>query len=372
VNDARVFRAPGRVNLIGEHTDYNLGFVLPIALDLDTRIRTIPSPDGLLHVHSAAHDEGRSWPVAAIASLAPQSHWSDYVIGVAKQLLLRGFAIPPLSLHVESTVPEGAGLSSSAALEVASALALLQGRELARLEIARLCQRAESDFVGMPCGIMDQYVAVFGHEHAATKIDCRSLESEAVPLPDGVAILAVNSMVKHSLGQSAYRTRVAECAEASKAVGVASLREATLVQVLAASMPETVRRRARHIVTENQRVESFVEAAGTGDVPRMGRLFLESHRSMRDDYEISCAEIDFLVDAAAALPGCLGARMTGGGFGGCTVNLVEPLAAPAFTASIRRLYRERYGIDPRVIPCIPAPGAPEEKIRETPAAEPTP
>jgi len=352
MSDARTFRAPGRVNLIGEHTDYNLGFVLPIALGLDTRIRTRPSPDGALHAHSAAHNETRSWQVADIPQLAPQGHWSDYAIGVAQQLHARGFDIPPLNLHIESTVPEGAGLSSSAALEVATALALLQGRELGGLEIARLCQRAESDFVGMPCGIMDQYVALFGRDHAALKIDCRSLESEAVPLPANVAILAVNSMVRHSLGQSAYRTRVAECAEACRAAGVNSLRDATLDQV-------RDNKRARHIVTENLRVEDFVEAARAGDASRMGLLFLESHKSMRDDYEISCAEIDFLVDAAAALPGCFGARMTGGGFGGCTVNLVAPGAAPAFTAAIRAAYGKAWGIDPQVIDCVPASGAGE-------------
>lgn len=359
MSSARIFRAPGRVNLIGEHTDYNLGFVLPIALDLETRISTEPSPDGRLQVHSAAHGETCSWPADEILSLAPRSHWSDYVIGVARQLLSLGFAIPPLMLHIASTVPEGAGLSSSAALEVATALALLQGRTLDRLAIARLCQRAESDFAGMPCGIMDQYVSLFGREGAATKIDCRSLESEAVPLPGGIAILAVNSMVKHALGQSAYRNRVAECAEASKAMGVASLRDAALPRVLDTPMTETARKRARHVVTENQRVEDFVRAARSGDVARMGRLFVESHRSMRDDYEISCVEIDFLVDAALAIPGCFGARMTGGGFGGCTVNLVAAEAVPAFRDAIGRACQREWGFTPDVFVCVPAPGAGE-------------
>ena len=339
------FRAPGRVNLIGEHTDYNLGFVLPIALHLETRIRTSPSPDATLRAHSAEHAETGSWPIADIPSLKPQAHWTDYLIGVAQQLIALGFAIPPLDLHIESTVPEGAGLSSSAALEVASALAFLQGRELHRLEIARLCQRAETDFVGMPCGIMDQYVSLFGQAHAAIKIDCRTLESEAVPLPENVAILAVNSMVKHTLGQSAYRTRVAECAEACREIGVASLRDATLDQA-------RNNKRARHIVAENQRVLDFANAARAGDLHRMGRLFLESHRSMRDDYEISCPEIDFLVDVASQLPGCHGARMTGGGFGGCTVNLVDPGAVPAFTCAIQKEYPKA-----QVTVCQPASGA---------------
>jgi galactokinase len=359
VSQARIFRAPGRVNLIGEHTDYNLGFVLPIALELAISIRTIPLADQRLEVYSAAHGEGRSWQVGDIGTLRPAKHWSDYVVGTAQQLIGHGFDIPPLSLHIESTLPEGAGLSSSAALEVASALALLKGRPLDRLEIARCCQRAESEFVGMPCGIMDQFVSLFARENSATKIDCRSLTSEAVRLPDNVAILAVNSMVKHSLGQSAYRTRVAECAEASGAMGVESLRDATLPRVLAAALTENVRRRSRHIVTENRRVEDFVEAARAANNVRMGQLFLESHASMRDDYEISCEEIDFLVASAAQIPGCFGARMTGGGFGGCTVNLVAAESVRAFVDAIRKAYRARYAVDPQVIRCVPSGGAAE-------------
>src|SRR6185437_2020025 len=239
---------------------------------------------------------------------------------------------------------------SSAALEVASALAFLEGRDMNRLEIARLCQLAESEFVGVPCGIMDQYVALFGREHSALKIDCRSLEAEAVPLPGNVAILAVNSMVKHSLGQSAYRTRVAECQEACRQAGVASLRDATLTQVQG-------NKRARHVVTENRRVLDFVEAARAGDLRRMGQLFFESHASMRDDYEISCAEIDFLVDTAAKIPGCYGARMTGGGFGGCTVNLVAPEAVERFKASILKAYPKA-----KIFPCIPSRGANTEPM----------
>ncbi len=339
------FRAPGRVNLIGEHTDYNLGFVLPIALDLETGISTEAADDGQLHVWSEARGESRAWSVDEIAGLKPRRDWTDYVIGVAQQLIARGFPIAPLQLRVTSTVPVGAGLSSSAALEVSTALALLQGRELDRLEIARLCQSAERDFAGMPCGIMDQYVSVFAREHAALKIDCRSLESESVPLPNDVTILAVNSMVKHSLGDSAYRTRVAECAEACRRIGVASLRDATLDQV-------KDDKRARHVVSENLRVETFVEASRSGDLSRMGQLFLESHASMRDDYEISCAEIDFLVETAAKIPGCHGARMTGGGFGGCTVNLVAPDATERFTQTIREAYPPA-----QFIRCVPSAGA---------------
>lgn len=360
----RTFRAPGRVNLIGEHTDYNLGFVLPIALDLATYIETAPSEDGQLRVFSEQHVEERRFPVARIGSLKAAKHWSDYVIGVAQQLLARGAEIPPLSMRIRSTVPEGSGLSSSAALEVASAFALLDGRDFDRLEIAKMCQRAEIDFVGMPCGIMDQFVSVFGQEHAAIRIDCRSLQSEAVVLPDNVEILAVNSMVKHELGVSAYRNRVEECSLAVDAIrkrfpNVKSLRDATLVEVEKTPMPRVVMRRARHIVSENARVELFVHAAKRGDLDRMGELFIESHRSMQHDYEITCDEIDFLVDSAIGISGCYGARMTGGGFGGCTVNLLAPEAVEHFRSSIRSLYQERFQIDPPIFRCVPAAGAGE-------------
>jgi galactokinase len=272
--------------------------------------------------------------------------------------------IPSLNLKITSDVPEGSGLSSSAALEVAAAFAILQGREFDRLEIARLCQRAEVDFVGTPCGIMDQFVAVFGHEHAALRIDCRSLEYETVALPNNVEIVAVNSMVKHELGASDYRTRVEECALAVDSIArlypeVRSLRDATISQVEEVPMPRVIMRRARHIVTENKRVELFVNAAARGLLDHMGELFLESHRSMRHDYEITCDEVDFLVDTAAGIPGCYGARMTGGGFGGCTVNLVAPDAADRFRDQIRARYMERFRIDPAIFRCVPSEGAGE-------------
>ncbi|HZL57740.1 MAG TPA: galactokinase [Bryobacteraceae bacterium] len=360
----RTFRAPGRVNLIGEHTDYNLGFVLPIALGLATYVETLPACDGQLHVRSEQHREERSWPVSGLATAEPARHWSDYVAGVARELARSGVEIQPLTMTIRSDVPEGAGLSSSAALEVSTALALLQGRTFESLEIAKLCRRAESDFVGMPCGIMDQFVAVFGREHAAIKIDCGTLEHEAVELPRNVEIVAVNSMVKHELGASAYRTRVDECAIAVDCIQkrfpeVKSLRDATLSHLEAVPMPRVAMRRARHIVGENRRVESFVHAAARRDLTRMGELFFESHTSMRNDYEITCDEVDFLVDAAAGLTGCYGARMTGGGFGGCTVNLVAPENVETFESAIRDLYRERFRLEPAVFRCVPAAGASE-------------
>ena len=366
MSETRTFRAPGRVNLIGEHTDYNLGFVLPIALDLSTYIETTPADDGQLHVFSEERHEERAWPVAEIAAAKPGKHWSDYTLGVARELAMRGVEIPALRLRIRSDVPNGSGLSSSAALEVSSALAILQGRDFNKLEIAKLCQRAEIDFVGVPCGIMDQYVSVFGVAHAALCLDCRSLEHRTVRIPDGVEIVAVNSMVKHQLGSSAYRTRVEECAIAVEAIArkypqVKSLRDAEPAYLDTVSMPRLVMRRARHVISENKRVQLFVGAAERSDAERMGELFVESHRSMQHDYEISCDEIDFLVDTAVGIPGCHGARMTGGGFGGCTVNLLEPSSVSRFQDEMTKRYHERFGITPAIFRCIPGPGA--EEIR---------
>ncbi len=351
---ARNWRGPGRVNLIGEHTDYNLGFVLPIALDLACFVSAKPNFDGLLRVHSGNENDSAEWPIGELGSLRKRQHWSDYIAGVAQQLSLSGVPVEAADLSIHSTVPVGAGLSSSAALEVSVALAL-GGGVLNGVELAKLCRRAETEFVGMPCGIMDQFVSVFGQENAAIWIDCRSLEHRAVPLPTDLKIVAINSLVKHELGSSAYRQRVAECAEASKMLGVDSLRDVDVLGVIdESSLPL---RRARHVVTENQRVLQFVEAATAGDLAGMGRLFFASHKSMRDDYEISCEEIDYLVDTARNLPGVYGARMTGGGFGGCTVNLVAPGDAEAFRTSMSAAYRGRFGLDPIFYDCHAAAGA---------------
>jgi galactokinase len=237
-------------------------------------------------------------------------------------------------------------------------------RSMAPLDIALLCQRAESQFVGMPCGIMDQYASVFGHDGAALQIDCRSLTHEYVGLPENVTILAVNSLVKHELGASAYRERVAECQTAVAAIqefepAVQSLRDVSvsLFERLQDSIPLLPRRRARHIVSDTQRVVDFAAAAHMQDLREMGRLFVASHRSMQYDYEISCEEIDFLVDTAIKLPGVYGARMTGGGFGGCTVNLVAPEAVEGFRATLSEAYLQRYGKTPVFYFCKPAAGA---------------
>ena len=368
----RVFRAPGRVNLIGEHTDYNLGFVLPVALDLATYVAIAPSGDGRLRIYSEDRHEMREFDPAAVGGLEPARHWTDYPIGVARELVQLGLAIAPANVLVRSTVPDGSGLSSSAALEVSLALAFLQDRSLEPLDLARLCQRAERNFVGMPCGIMDQYVSVFGREHAAVEIDCRSLVHRYVRLPESVAFLAANSMVKHELAGSAYRDRVRECAAAVEGIQqrfpqAASLRDVSPEQFASveASLPPVVARRARHVVTESARVERFMEASERENLAEMGRLLLESHRSLQLDYEVSCAELDLLVEAALAIEGVFGSRMTGGGFGGCTVTMLRPEAVARFCEELPRAYERQFHMTPRLYACKPSAGAGEVKNFET-------
>ena len=359
-----VYRAPGRVNLIGEHTDYNLGFVFPIALEMACFVAVAPARHGKLHVYSRDMQDEFSIAIDEIPDAQPTHEWHDYVVGVARELALAGALCGGCNLWIKSTVPPGSGLSSSAALEIATAVALLDSKPLSRLEIALLGQRAESGFVGMPCGIMDQYASVFGHAGAAIQIDCRSLQHEYVPLPRDVSIVAVNSMVKHELGTSAYRERVAECQAAVAAIRetepfVESLRDVSieLFERVQDTIPEVPRRRARHVISETQRVLEFAAAARAGDLREMGRLFVASHRSMQHDYEITCEEIDFLVDTAIKLPGVDGARMTGGGFGGCTVNLIRPDAVGSFRETLTRAYQQRFGITPAFYDCKPAEGA---------------
>ena len=345
-----VARAPGRVNLIGEHTDYNSGLVLPVAIGLGCYAASAPNRQGLLRIYSENLKQARQWPIEQLGQLRPSGDWSDYAIGVAQQLQLsRG-----RDLLIYSTVPIGAGMSSSAALEVSAALAMGWGGGLPSLELAKLCRRTENEFIGLPSGIMDPYVAVFGRENAAVLIDCRSLTSESVELPAGVAIVAVNSMIKRELGRSAYRERAEQCAEAEREIG--SLRDATADSVRMIRDP-IARKRARHVVTENQRVADFVAASRRGDLAGMGRQLVASHRSLQHDYEVSSDELDFLVETALAIPGIFGARMMGGGFGGCTVNLVDPGAVPQFMDLLRDAYFSRFGLEPMFYPVQPSEGA---------------
>ncbi|HLG96921.1 MAG TPA: galactokinase [Bryobacteraceae bacterium] len=354
----RAWLAPGRVNLIGEHTDYNLGLVLPMAIDLACLAVAAPAPGGKLRVYSEQFRESAEWRIEEIPDLRAKGHWSDRVIGVAWVLARNGVALTDQNLLIDSDVPLGGGLSSSAALGVALTLAL--GGPRPPLEIALLARKAETDFTGVPCGIMDQFVSAHGQAGAAILLDCRSLDWRAVELPKKLAIVVTNSMVKHDLASSGYRDRVAECHAAARALGVQSLRDVRPDQI--DILDPLLRKRARHVITENARVEAFAAAAGRGDTAEMGRLATESHRSLRDDYEVSCAELDFLVEAALRVPGVLGARMTGGGFGGSTVTFIDPDAVQQFRPIITAGYQRFNGRVPEIHICTASQGAREIPI----------
>jgi galactokinase len=351
----RVWRAPGRVNLIGEHTDYNLGLVLPMAIDLACWVAVAPSRDGWLRVYSEQLRAGSQWRVEDIPNASPAGDWSDRVAGIAWELSRRGVQMAGANILIDSEVPLGSGLSSSAALGVSLALAL--GDPSGAPEVAQLAHAAETDFVGVPCGIMDQFISAGGQPGSAVLLDCRSLEWRAVKLPQDVAIVTANTMVKHQLGDSAYRTRVKECAEAARKLGLSDLREAKLESLRA--LDGVLLRRARHVVTENDRVEKFVQAAATDHPAEMGRIVTESHISLRDDYEVSCRELDFLVDRALRVEGVFGARLTGGGFGGSTITLVRPEAVERLTSTLAVEYLNYYKMTPETHVCIASPGASE-------------
>lgn len=350
ISRPRIFQAPGRVNLIGEHTDYNFGLVLPMAIDLNCTVVLAPSGDDSLHFYSEQFQASADWPIAEILARATRGNWSDRAAGVAWALAQKGVPLTGQSILITSTLPLGGGLSSSAALEVAMTLAL--GGERDRLALAQIARSAETDFAGVPCGIMDQFASVKG---GANLLDCRSLEFRPVTLPPDLAIVAVNSMVKHELGDSAYKTRVAECAAAARRLGVASLRDAASANLGKLSGVEL--KRARHVVTENARVEAFAAAAGRGDIEAMGKLAVESHKSLRDDYEVSCPELDFLVETALGIPGVPGARLTGGGFGGSTVNLVYRNAIDAFCTILSVKYAQKWHRKPEIHVCTASAGA---------------
>ncbi len=320
----RIFHAPGRVNLIGEHTDYNEGYVMPAAIELGTFVAASPRTDRRLAVHSMQFDESCEIEIDAAR---PRGDWTDYVAGVAVMLERAGFRIGGANLLIASDVPLGAGLSSSAALEVAVAMALAPGPVEApalieRRTLAKLCQRAENEFVGVQCGIMDQFIACHARAGNLLMLDCRSLEYAYVRLPGGVKLVIANTMVRHDLAASEYNKRRAECAMAAAYFGK-SLRDVKLSDVDGAAMPDLLRRRARHVVTENARVLEARAALERGDLRAFGNAMYRSHASLRDDYEVSCAELDALVAMARDLRGVHGSRMTGGGFGGCTISLVE-------------------------------------------------
>jgi galactokinase len=364
---SRIYRAPGRVNLIGEHTDYNDGLVMPAAIDFSTWVEIAPRTDRTLSVFSENFDEEVEFDLDDPAP-QPQRHWSDYVRGVALALEQSGYRLKGAQLQIRGEVPIGAGLSSSAAIEVASAYALLSqsGFEVAGVELARLCQQAENNFVGIRCGIMDQFIACQGQRGQALLLDCRSLEYRLLPLPENVRLVICNTMVKHELASGEYNKRRAECEEgvrqlARRRDGVRALRDLTLAQLESDGhdLPEVIYRRCRHVISENARVLQAAAALEQGDLVEFGRLMAESHRSLQQDYEVSCDELDLMVKLANALPGIYGARMTGGGFGGCTINLVSDDAVEEFKRQIARDYLNTTGITAEIYVCQTADGAKE-------------
>lgn len=364
-----VFSAPGRVNLIGEHTDYNDGFVLPSAIGFFTHVAISSRPDHKLVIRSTEFGEIFEGEVHGLPQ-AKQGAWYDYVVGVAVELARAGTCLTGANLLIHGEVPIGAGLSSSAALEVASAFALLgisNGQQSPK-KIAKLCQKAENEFIGARVGIMDQFVSCMGQEGFAVLLDCRSLEFELVPIPETVKFVICNTMVKHAHSGGEYNQRRRECEQGVEILSrffpeISALRDVSFEQVKAhiGDMPPTIYKRCVHVVAENDRVLKAKNFFRDGDLASVGKLMQESHESLRDLYEVSCRELDIMVESAEGLPGYYGGRMTGGGFGGCTVNLVATNKAETFRDQIADRYRERTGISPEIYICSPASGAHAEQ-----------
>ncbi len=364
---ARFFQAPGRVNLIGEHTDYNDGFVLPVAIDRQVMLAARVRTDARVRLWSVNFRQSSGFSLEQIEpdSAAP---WSNYVRGVAAVLQQEGFVLRGMDAVIAGNVPIGSGLSSSAAIEVATAVTLrdLSSLDISPVDLALLCQRAEDEFVGMKCGIMDQFIAALGQRGHALWIDCRSLEYEAVPLPSGVSVVVCDTMKRRGLVDSEYNARRRECEQGVELLrqclpDAQALRDVTSADLAKYGdiLPAIVHKRCAHVVSENERVLSAVAALRAGEVEEFGRLMDLSHASLRDDYEVSCAALDTMVDLAHKAPGFLGARMTGAGFGGCTVNWVDSEAAVEFAQQVVRQYAEKTGVTPEVYICAASAAAGE-------------
>jgi galactokinase len=360
-----VYRAPGRVNLIGEHTDYNDGFAMPAAIEFYCWVAISPRKDHRLSIYSKEFSAAAEADLSS-AALQSSKTWSDYPVGVALQLKQAGFRLRGANLLIESEVPIGAGLSSSAAIEVATALALAEqsGRSPDRIQLALLCQRAENEFVGARVGIMDQFISLHGRKDHALLLDCRTLSFESLLIPDSVKLVISNTMVKHELASGEYNRRRADCEEAVRRLaqvlpGIRALRDVSPEQLEQhrEALSEVTYKRARHIVTENARVLDSAAALRTGDIARFGKRMAESHCSLRDLYEVSCRELDLMVDLAYQQKGVYGARMTGGGFGGATINLVDARYAGEFKEKMAKSYQKETGLVPQIYICKPSEGA---------------
>ena len=351
--DPLVVRSPGRVNIIGEHTDYNNGFVLPAAIDKAVYVAVSKRSDDEIHLYAVGFDQSHS---VNLSDIAPDDKgWPNYILGVAHQFTERGKTIGGFNLVVDGDVPAGSGLSSSAAVECATAFALnaLFGLQTARIDLVKISQKAEHTFAGTMCGIMDQFASMFGKENHVIKLDCRSLEYEYVPFNlEGYKILLLNTNVKHSLSSSAYNTRVKECAQGVAWVKehhpeVESLRDVSMEMLKAHVLPqdELIYKRCKYVVEESERLLSSCAHLKDGDIHALGENMFRTHEGLRQEYEVSCKELDFLVDAVKGHPDVLGSRMMGGGFGGCTINIVKEEAIEPLIADLSMAYKEAMQLD---------------------------
>jgi galactokinase len=358
-----VVRAPGRANLLGGHTDYNDGYVLPVAIDRAAWIAasSIEAPEA--HLRALDMNEAAAFSLDAIPPAA--GDWADYPRGVAWALKERGFELQGMEAVLSSSVPVGSGLSSSAAIEVAFGYAwqLLSGFELELRELALTCQRAENGYVGVNCGILDQMASAMGAEGHARLLDCRTLESELVPMPDGIAVVVADTKVRRQLASSEYNVRRAQCEQAVEILGeylpgIRALRDVSSEELerFKGHLPGIVYQRARHVVADNERVLAAADALRDGDVVQVGELMRACHISLRDDYEVSSPELDVLAEAAWEVAGCYGARLTGAGFGGCTVSLVAQDAVDGFEAHVSKAYEDAFERKPDIYACRVADG----------------
>ncbi|HEY3705186.1 MAG TPA: galactokinase [Terracidiphilus sp.] len=364
-DEPAIFAAPGRVNIIGEHTDYAEGFVMPAAIDFATLAAISPRADGKVVLYSENYAEQREFEASSLPA-ERSGHWTDYPLGVLAVLAGEGHTIPSFSLSLWGDVPLGSGLSSSAAIEVATALAVTALIDVGypRPVLARLCQRSENEFVGSSCGIMDQFISANAAENNALLLDCRDLTFRLAPIPASVALVIANTMVQHAITGGEYTSRRAQVEEAAAVIArhrpeVRFLRDATLddLERYGSEMSPLALKRARHVITENTRTVAAAEALIHHDLKELGRLMAEAHVSYSQDFEASCEEADAMVELAQDLPGLIGARLTGGGFGGCTVNLVEQQHAREFAAALGQRYAARTGIIPQIHICHASGGA---------------
>jgi len=358
-----IIQAPGRVNLIGEHTDYNDGFVLPCAINYQTVVAAAKRDDNVVRVVSVDYDNAvDEFDITETITFQQDKMWANYIRGVVKCLLGRGYQFGGLDIAVSGDVPQGAGLSSSAALEVVigQTFKVLYSLEISQDEIALNGQQAENEFVGCNCGIMDQLISAEGQEKHALLIDCRSLETRRVSMPEDMVVVIINSNKKRGLVDSEYNARRTQCEEAARLFGVTALRDVTIEQFNSKvdELDTLVAKRARHVITENARTVEAAEALSAGDIKRMGKLMAQSHASMRDDFEITVKEVDTLIDIVKTAVGEQGGvRMTGGGFGGCVVALVPPTLVDDVITAVEAQYEAATGLKESIYVCHAKDGA---------------